>query len=333
LIDVAAVPHSTDVWAVGQVVAGLNYQTFEARRHHGHWRRVAAPKPFGAEGTINTIAAGSERSVWIGGAKQVHTTQQLPEIWTWNGTKFVAAHLPAIQRQGAGDDGVRAMSASSRTNAWAVGAIDLVSTHKLISLHWNGKKWSAVPLPAGIEDLTAVSTSSVTNAWAVTDDNRLLHWNGKVWAVNGAAPNGVELVGVATASPTKVYAVGFRVLPHDQYGVVIRRFNGKAWSPAPIAHGVPHTQPFSIAMHGASAWVVGSHTTAQGVEYPVILRSTGGAWKAEHAPGKTVSLSEVSAASATRAYVVGLRYANGDIQKTFVEAFNGHTWKPVSSSF
>jgi hypothetical protein len=65
----------------------------------------------------------------------------------------------------------------------------------------------------------------------------------------------------------------------------------------------------------------------------VILRSTGGAWKTEHAPGKTVTLSEVSAASAARAYAVGLRYTTSGVQKTYVSAFNGRVWKPVSSSF
>jgi hypothetical protein len=37
--------------------------------------------------------------------------------------------------------------------------------------------------------------------------------------------------------------------------------------------------------------------------------------------------------SANRAYVVGSHYNASGVVKTFVDVYNGHSWKPEASSF
>lgn len=82
------------------------------------------------------------------------------------------------------------MSASSRTNAWAVGYTNPNGCYcGTAAFHWNGKRWSAVPTPnppAGFLDaLLGVVAISPSDAWAggTTDWSSTIieHWNGKSW--------------------------------------------------------------------------------------------------------------------------------------------------------
>jgi hypothetical protein len=332
LAAVAAVPHSSDVWVVGSIAAepdGEYY--FEARRHHGRWQRLTPPNVGGRLGSLTCVAAGSANSVWVGGDKTVHRRFELPVVFQLAGKKFVPAKLPKLKRLPSGEGGVAALSASSASNAWAVGTIIDAATHKSVALHWNGTKWSAVPLPAssGDDGLLSVSTSGPNNAWAVSPQSELFHWDGKAWTDVGAAPARVQLLSIATDSATSAYAVGYKLLPHSRYLATVLQFNGMTWSSATLASGAKNTQLFSVAMHGASAWAIGTHTTAQGEELPAFMHSTGGAWKAQHAPGRSVTVNAVAAESAQRAYVAGYRYNTSGASKTFFDLNNGHSWKPA----
>jgi hypothetical protein len=336
LAAIAAVPHSSDVWVVGAIAAspdGEHY--FEAHRHHGHWQRIASPNVGGRFGSLTAVAAGSARSVWVAGEKTVRRSDELPVVFRLAGKKFVPAKLPRLKRLPSGEGGVAALSASSPRNAWAVGTVIDAATNKSVALHWNGKAWSATPLPAtaGDDGLLSVSTSGPNNAWAVSPESALFHWDGKAWTAAGTAPARVQLLGVATSSATSAYAVGYRLLAHSRYGAVIMRFNGTTWLIATLASGARNTQLSSVAAHGTSAWAIGTRTTAQGVELPAFVHSSGGAWKAQQAPGRTVTVSAVAAESAKRVYVAGYQYNARDAIKTFFDTYNGHTWKPAASKF
>jgi hypothetical protein len=333
LAAVAAVPHSSDLWVVGSIAAspdGEHY--FEAHRHHGHWQRIASPTVGGRLGSLNAVAAGSSSSVWVAGQKPIHHTKDAAVIFRLVGKKFVSAKLPKLQRN---DAGVSALSASSAKNAWAVGTINSAATGNPVTLHWNGKKWSAVPLPADIGDdgLLSVSTSGANNAWALTPEGTLLHWDGKAWADAGTAPARVQLIAIATASPTSALAVGYKLVKHGRQQAVILRFNGTTWSTATIASGVGNAELISVAIHGRTGWAIGTRTTSIGVELPVFLHSSGGVWKTQHAPGRAVTISAVAAGSAKRAYVVGSRYTTSGAEKTFLDVYDGHSWKPAASAF
>jgi hypothetical protein len=324
---VAAAPHSSDVWVIGEV-EGLGTNHFSvARRRHGHWQRMTTPNLGGEFGELDAVAAASATSVWISGGKAVAHTQERPVIFRWNGKRFVAAKLPKLAH---GEFSAESISASSASNAWAVGGFELAANHASVALHWDGKKWSAVPLPAAADDgLRVVSTSGPKNAWGLGSDGALVHWDGKVWAADGTAPFGVQLDSIATSGPSLAYAVGQDVRNNR---VAILRFNGKKWSRAPLAKGVfREGQLISVSLSGRSAWVIGSHDKKNGLPEPVILHSTGGPWGAQRAPGSSFGLSAVSAASQKRAYAVGT-YELG-AQKTFLDVYNGHHWSGTSSRF
>lgn len=65
---------------------------------------------------------------------------------------------------------MEAVTATSASNAWAVGLFSGGAADQGILMHWNGTKWACVPSPdpgvAG-SDLFGVSASSPGNVWAV----------------------------------------------------------------------------------------------------------------------------------------------------------------------
>jgi hypothetical protein len=186
-------------------------------------------------------------------------------------------------------------------------------------LHWNGKSWSAIAAPAAF---SSVSTSSPNNAWAVSGYD-MYHWNGKAWSEDGAAPVGVQLNAVTTDSPTHAYAVGI-VTTTSLYSPIIMRFNGSTWSRATLPKAVPHLELWYVTTQGSSVWAVSNGRGA------VILHSSGGPWKIQALLPSSYFLSGISAESASRAYAAGGVPVNG-YNKTFLDSYNGHSWKGVSS--
>ena len=89
---------------------------------------------------------------------------------------------------GSFDNLLRAVTALSACNVWAVGDYANNAGQRLtLAEHWNGTSWKVVHTPnAGDVDLlTAVSAVSPGNVWAVGHaDGRslILHWNGRKWA-------------------------------------------------------------------------------------------------------------------------------------------------------
>jgi hypothetical protein len=328
-LAVAAVPHSTDVWTIGTIDKGVLETPFSARRHHGHWQRFNGPR-IGTFGAVNAIAAGSSKAVWLAGARPHHGPNTLPAIWRWSGKKFVVAKIPKLR---SGGGAITSISASSATNAWAVGMMFRPGSNNEVALHWNGKTWAAVTMPA---DATAVATSGPLNAWAIGDDGTsLLHWNGKVWSEAAFTPLDVVVNAIATTSPHLAYAVGDRLSPTGSIRTVIRRFDGKTWSSAPLGTGARAAQLLSVSIHGTSAWAVGGHTTANSSLVAVIVHTTGGTWRSQRASSGSLAdytLNAVSVASANRAYAVG----NADTDTanlTFFDEFTGHSWKGEPSRF
>jgi hypothetical protein len=326
---VAAVPRSTDVWAIGSNGTTDNAHFFVAHFHHGHWQRVKTPNLHGRCGSIDTIAVASAKSVWIGGATQVkcHTNQIVikPAIWRLKGNTFVAQKLPKLNNA---SGPVNSISASSVNNAWAVGEFYPGVPPAQVAFHWNGKKWSAVTVPSGYsQNLYDVSASGPDNAWALRSDflaaqDVFVYWNGKVWTVGDPAPTGITLTSVTTSSAKLAYATGI-----SSTGVgksVILKFNGTKWSSLTLPKVAAHAGLDAVSMRGKSAWAVGD-----GSKGAVVVHSAGGAWKTEKSPAKNYQLVSVSAGSATRAYAVGYFdvAGSGNPPRTFFDVRKGHSWK------
>jgi hypothetical protein len=67
-------------------------------------------------------------------------------------------------------------------SAWAVGTTAVDGTLNLAILHWTGKAWVRMTVPAVPGAVTGCAALSATSVWAATSASaHPLHWNGKAW--------------------------------------------------------------------------------------------------------------------------------------------------------
>lgn len=144
-----------------------------------------------------------------------------------------------------------------------------------MALHWNGARWSRVPvpIPAGttgyLSSVTALphGQAVAVGQWRPTPSAaRVLieRWNGTAWhMVSGPAVPGFSgLYSVAAAPGQGPWASGFSVTTSSG-GPVVLAFTGGSWH---VANPPPLAQAFSIA--GASdgeVWAVDGPFIAHGI--------------------------------------------------------------------
>ena len=216
LVGVAAVS-ATGVWAVGGTgPTDAVEQTLILHSNGRKWARFTSPSP-GHDGELDSVTAVSPRSAWaVGDYTSGATGKTLVEHW--NGKKWVRAASPNPP----GSVTVMALngvSASSSSNAWAVGNYSDGSGQKTITLRWNGRAWKLVksPSPASAPTLAGVTAISAGDAWAVGNHvagsattTLIMHWNGRAWVKSPSPSPGLSsvLTGATSTSADNVWAVG-----------------------------------------------------------------------------------------------------------------------------
>jgi hypothetical protein len=305
---ISTVPHSGDLWALagdGETSCSQAHY-FVLHRHQGRWSRVKGPK-IGRCGQLTSIVAASGHEVFIAGGRQAEQIQNIPSVYRYSGGHWT---LQKTAEYCDGETDVEALAASSTHNVWAAGAMwPCPADDAQAMLHWGGRSWATVgyPTPSN-EGIRSISTSSTGNAWGVEDDGTFVHWDGKTWAETLSAPAGDQIDGIATSSPTVVYAVGAYENPTTlKVTPAILRFNGKAWVKVRIAKGTGGVSLSHVAIHGRTAWAIGSRYNAStDTDHPVVMRTTGGIWKVLKTKlPKNYNLNSISAASSSHAYIGG----------------------------
>ena len=147
--------------------------------------RAAADPPF--PGSLHGVAAASSTDAWAVGFTSPPGGRNYTLIVHWNGTAW--SRVPSTGPN-ATMGTLFSVSATSSTNAWAVGAASTGPQDLIV--HWNGTTWFRVagPSPGPHSGLLAVTATSATNAWAVGDYSTpagqprtlILHWNGTNWS-------------------------------------------------------------------------------------------------------------------------------------------------------
>jgi hypothetical protein len=248
----------------------------------------------------------------------------------------VATASPAI------DGGLVAVSASSATDAWAVGS-DPSRTAPYLTEHWNGRTWIKVPVSVpGPEysGLAGVTDISSTDAWAVGSDGStalILHWNGKKWSQVpvpsiGASGKKYNLSSVSGLSATDAWAVG-----SAGSSTLILHWNGTAWKRVPSPSPESHASLDSVAVSSAgSAWAVGSVTS--GISgYTLIEHWNGKLWTRVPSPDPDVSEGLTDSLSGVTVIPGGGAWATGDAScgcgpgSNLTLRWSGTAWKQVPS--
>jgi len=354
LAAVAVVPGGT-AWAVGTDGTSTGVQRGLIERWNGtSWRIAPSPVVGGpsASNYLRGVAAASSSSAWAVGILAIGTSFQ-SLILHWNGKswKHVASPSPGGS---SGVTNLNAVTAASRSSAWAVG--DYLSSqsgaYRTLILHWNGRAWRQVTSPnpgPGTSDsnyLTGVAAVSRSSAWAVgyyyagsAWRTLAAHWNGKTWKqVPSPNPGGTahdnSLNAVAAASATGVWAAGdYSTGP--KILTLIERWNGKVWKrvASPNGTSILNILDGVAALSPSAACAVGYYGDTI-VSQSLAEHRNGGPWRRDSSPSPggafgVTQLNGVAAASPASAWAVG--FYSGSVSRTLILRWNGRAWKRVPS--
>jgi hypothetical protein len=231
---------------------------------------------------------------------------------------------------------ISAVSATSASNAWAVGYSGIYNVNqKTLLLHWNGSKWTPMTTPKPVYgELDGVYATSPDNAWAVgftstadgdNDGTLILHWNGKTWSRDAPTVPGylmaVDQVG------NNVWTVG------ETYGpaLVMHRTGGR-WYVVP-SPGAAVAEFLCVAVTGPnSAWAGGQVGDGANPSANLLLHWNGSQWKPVSSPMKGTGNGVFGLATGPSGTVLAV--GNNVSSKTgnttpLSMVWNGKTWRKV----
>lgn len=226
---------ANDIWAVGGTLyPGTHGEKGLAFHWDGaSWHRVTIPAVNGEHDLFDVEALGPD-DAWSVGRRGISPYRTL--AMRWDGVAWTTVPSPNTK----GDNELNAVAASSPDDVWAVGSAHadgaFERTTPLIE-HWNGTRWSIVPIPdtLGTSTLWDVSALAPDDVWAVGEEDvdgldhaaLLWHWDGVQWAEE-TLPQGPTLFGLDRVSPGSDGVVWVR--GQDQsFASVFFRFDGNRW--------------------------------------------------------------------------------------------------------
>ena len=348
----------TKVGAGIVVAAALAFGAGPALAASG-WTIVSAP-PTGQNAPLRAVSAVSGTDAWAVGYHSGNTGTNVGAkalIDNWNGTAWSAASVPATPGNTAL---LLAVSASSATDAWAVGRTQVnKSSFEGLALRWNGTAWSVSPgFSAALSDIGGASAEGVadispTDAYAIGDSaatasGSLVQWNGTAWSavtlpLPANATSNTTLGAISAHGPDDVWIVGtFLDSATHQNETFSEHFNGTAWSVVPMPlvsssninafylfNGIQANSPTDV-------WAVGDQGPA-GSANPVtaIAHFNGTAWSAvpSPSPGQRANLTGVTTSNAANnVWAVGsFTPAGATSPQTHTLNWNGTAWSVVAS--
>jgi hypothetical protein len=138
---------------------------------------------FTPNSTNLSFAAASPGNVWAFGIPYPATAS--PAVH-FNGKTWAAAPSPGVNAWYA--------AATSAADIWALGQ-QVGNANSWSTARWNGRKWTAVPLPSApkaahqvVSDFQGLAVGSKNDVWTtgfaelVTSTFWMLHWNGRKWS-------------------------------------------------------------------------------------------------------------------------------------------------------
>jgi hypothetical protein len=326
----------------------------------GGWTIVAAP-PTGQNATLTSVATVSDSDAWAVGYHSGNAFTNVGAkalIGNWNGTAWSQVATPATPGNTAL---LYAVSASSATDAWAVGRTQVnKSSFEGLALHWNGTAWSvSAGFPAALSPIGGASAAGVadispSDAYAIgnsaaTAVGSLVQWNGTAWSpvtlpLPANAHSNTTLNAISTAGPDDVWIVGtFLDSANGRNETFSEHFNGTAWSVVPMPP-VSSSNPNAFFQFNAikanspsDVWAVGDSGVIDvpSSQTTLIEHFNGTAWSIvpSPSPGSIDVLSGVTTSNASNdVWAVGAEVpAGGSVGQTLTLNWNGTTWNVVAS--
>jgi hypothetical protein len=235
-----------------------------------------------------------------------------------------AASVPEFQivtsvhyGQAGNASGYSAVIALGPGDAWVFGGTNPGGASSPKAEHWDGLRWRASALPAGLGGfIVAADASSPSNVWAV-GNGYALRWNGGRWTVAGTFGGG-EVTSVVAVGHNGAWVFG----PADrdgEAGVGAWHYDGHTW--VRVA-GLAATIYRASAVSAQDIWAI---TTGPGGSS--LARYDGTGWDLVPVTGQAlnnVQLGDIVTESASSVWVSGI--ADGSSSQVVLAHWNGSTW-------
>lgn len=263
----------------------------------------------------------------------------------WDGTQWSVAHYPYFGSPSASV--VYAVAAVSTNNVWAVGSYSSSNGPHLLTLHWNGTRWSLVtaPSPANTSDdvfdsVTAIASNDV---WAVgyqsINGSGFLqtlteHWDGSQWSIVASPASGsasYSLTAVTAVSSSNVWAVGQSQRGQSSRTLTIH-WNGSEWRVVASPDSGSRLNRLQAVSASAAndVWAVGDDANSGSAsDYSLVEHWNGSQWTVVASPSPATNdlrLAGISAISAGNAWAVGYYIQNNGPYTVLLEHWDGTQW-------
>ncbi|MEP7023156.1 MAG: hypothetical protein ABJB47_04965 [Actinomycetota bacterium] len=262
-------------------------------------------------------------------------------------TAAVPATAPAVTPAGtwriahvnraAGHDILTAITAISRRDAWAGGAVSKLGSHVLLQ-HWNGRTWTRANLPAGLRKIgsaqvTGLEASGRRNVWAFVSGHpaAVARFNGHRWQVVREWPSAGFPISGEVFSRKDVWMFG-GIGPKT---VGTWHWNGRTWTRPKM----PLTAFDVSRVSAKDEWGVGERLTKAGTYAGGVERWNGRSWNVVPTRGlipadtasRSTSVNQVLARSGSDVWVTGTSYTRSFRHlRSFLLHWNGHAWQRIS---
>jgi hypothetical protein len=325
----------------------------------GGWTIVPAP-PAGQDAQLYGVATTSDSDAWAVGYSNAapNGLGAEPVIDHWNGSAWSQVGTPPT---GYSTNSLAATSASSTSDAWAVGYSEPRRyTFYPLAFQWNGTAWSVSSsfatalsgqLGVGVADISPTDAYAIGGHLGSAHNGLVAQWNGTAWTrVTVPLPQNnnmlSDLYAISADSPGDVWIVGtyeFEVNSSDYAEETYSlHWNGSAWSivPMPLEPGTnPDLEYVFNAIKANSptdVWAVGeAYNAATDSSTTLIEHYNGTAWSivSSPSPGTNADLTGVTTSNAASSvWAVGsYTPAGSSVAQTLTLNWNGNTWSTVAS--
>ena len=248
LWGVAAIS-ANDIWTVGDYFSSSynTYQTLTEQWNGSQWTIIPSPNVGSLYTILQAVASiPNSNSLWAVGSYIINSASESgiePIIEQWNGSQWNIFPSPKVV-QGV----LYGVTASSASNAWAVGWQAVNHNIQVLIEHWNGTKWSVFPSPDPSNSAQLAGVASVPNAgkmWTVgsyynaqTGNNETLteQYSGRKGTnIPGANPGSENVLSSITAiSSSDIWAVGYYQQNSTSVQLTLTEYwDGSSWSVIP----------------------------------------------------------------------------------------------------
>jgi hypothetical protein len=321
------------------------------------WTIVSAP-PTGQNGELAGVSAVSATDAWAVGSTNAEENGVGAKalIDNWNGSDWTQVATPTTPGNTAY---LTAVSASSTTDAWAVGRTqDNREDFAPLGLHWNGTAWSvsaslatalAGQIGDGVADISSTDAYAIGGGLGSASTGLVAQWNGSTWTrltvprPSGAGPTST-LNAVSANGPDDVWIVGTYELSStdlrsETYSL---HWNGGTWSVVsmplnPSSNINAYYQLNAIQVNSPTdVWAVGLSSVVDGTTATTLIEHWNGtAWSIvpSPTPGSGASLEGVTTSNAANdVWAVGDYEPAGTTEtQTLTLNWNGTAWTQVAS--